>query len=138
MASSEQEMFASMVRGKSDEELYGVAQIAGGPAPLLDQAFGAMANAVDPDRAPDTRVGFVVDDKGTKHGYTLVVKDKKGSVEKANPPEAPVTMETSFPDFVRLMARDLDWTEAFSTGRIQTQGDVTLLMQLQNIFRQPA
>ena len=137
MATGEAEMFASMVRGRSDDEIYGLADMAGGSAALLGQLLEAMRNAVDIENAPDTRLGFRIDDKGTAHAYTIAVAGKQATVDQGTD-GALVTIITSLPDFVRLLARELDWGEAFNTARVTAEGDLSLLMQLGTLFRQPA
>jgi putative sterol carrier protein len=122
------------VKGKSDEELMGFVEMFGGTDQALDTIFEGMKSALNPEKAQDCVVGYEVTDDGTTHSYTVTVADGAATYEKREPTDARVTLGMSLPDFLRVVAGDLDGTQAFMAGKIKIKGDMMFAMQVPQMF----
>lgn len=123
------------VKGKSDEEILGFVELFGGTEQALDTIFEGMRSALNPDNAQDCVVGYEIDDpNGTTHRYTVTIADASAAWEKRDPNDARVTLGMSLPDFLRVIARDLDGTQAFMAGKIKIKGDMMFAMQVPQMF----
>jgi putative sterol carrier protein len=54
--------------------------------------------------------------------------------EKREPTDARVTIGLSVPDFLRLVAGDLDATQAFMAGKLKIKGDMMFATQVPQMF----
>ncbi len=122
------------VRGKSDEEILGFVEMFGGTDSALATIFEGMKAALNPEKAQDCVVGYEIAENGTTHAYTVTIANKEASVEKRDPADARVTLGMSVPDFLRVVAGDLDGTQAFMTGKIKIKGDMMFAMQVPQMF----
>lgn len=122
------------VKGKSDEEILGFVEMFGGTGPALDTIFDGMKSALDPTKAQDCVVGYEITGDGTTHSYTVTVANGAASWEKREPSDARVTLGMSLADFLRVIARDLDGTQAFMAGKIKITGDMMFAMQVPLMF----
>jgi putative sterol carrier protein len=122
------------VKGKSDEEIMGFVGMFGGTDEALDTIFEGMRSALNPEKAQDCVVGYEIADDGTTHGYTVTVAGGAATYEKRDPADARVTLGMSLPDFLRVVAGDLDGTQAFMAGKIKIKGDMMFAMQVPQMF----
>ena len=122
------------VKGKSDEEILAFVEMFGGTQPALDTIFEGMKSALDPAKAQDCVVGYEIADDGTTHSYTVTVAGGAASWEKREPSDARVTLGMTLADFLRVIARDLDGTQAFMAGKIKIKGDMMFATQVPQMF----
>ena len=122
------------VKGKSDEEIMGFVEMFGGADPALDTIFEGMKAALNPEKAQDCVVGYEIAEDGTTHAYTVTVAGGAASYEKREPSDARVTLGMSLPDFLRIVAGDLDGTQGFMAGKIKIKGDMMFAMQVPLMF----
>lgn len=125
----------ALVVGNNDKQLADLMEVYGGVAGVLAQAMGCVRDSVAAD-APDATLGFDLRCGGRAHRYTLVVRDGEAWVDAHSPYEAPVTLELTAQDFLRLLARELDWVESFAAGRVTHRGDLGYLARVQGLFGQ--
>jgi putative sterol carrier protein len=93
-----------------------------------------MKAAVNPEKAQDCVVGYEIADNGTTHSYAVTIASGAASFEKREPSDARVTLGMSLPDFLRIVAGDLDGTQGFMAGKIKIKGDMMFAMQVPQIF----
>jgi putative sterol carrier protein len=127
-------MLEQAVKGKSDEEIMGFVELFGGTDTALDMIFEGMKAALDPEKAQDCVVGYEIADNGTTHAYAVTVANGAASVEKREPSDARVTLGMTLPDFLRIVAGDLDGTQGFMAGKIKVKGDMMFAMQVPQMF----
>ena len=122
------------IKGKSDEEIMGFVTTFGGPEPVLDLIFEGMKTALNPDTAQDCVVGYQLTAGDNTFNYVVTVVDKQASFEKKEPDGARVTLGLALPDFLRLIAGDLDGMQAFMQGKLKLQGDMMFAQQVPQMF----
>ena len=134
MVDDARKLLEEAVKGKSDEEILGFVGNFGGTQQALDMIFEGMKSALNPEKAMDCVVGYAITEDGTTHNYAVTIKDKQASVEKREPTDARVTIGLSLPDFLRLIAGDLDGMQAFMQGKLKLQGDMMFAQQVPQMF----
>src|SRR5687768_9767059 len=113
MVDDAQALLEQAVKGKSDEEIMGFVEMFGGADGALDTIFEGMKAAVNPEKAQDCVVGYEIAEDGTTHAYAVTISDGEASYEKREPTDARVTLGMTLPDFLRIVAGDLDGTQGF-------------------------
>jgi putative sterol carrier protein len=121
------------VKGKSDAEIMGFVEMFGGTDSALDTIFEGMKAALNPE-AQDCVVGYEIAENGTTHAYAVTISNGAASYEKREPSDARVTLGMSLPDFLRIVAGDLDGTQGFMAGKIKIKGDMMFAMQVPLMF----
>lgn len=134
MADDARAILTEAVKGKSDEEIMEFVATMGGTEAVLDLTFEGMKAALDPAKAQDCVVGYELTDGGTTHAYTVTVKDKEASYQKAPPTDARVTLGLSVPDYLRLISGELDGMQAFMQGKLKLSGDMMFAQQIPQMF----
>jgi putative sterol carrier protein len=134
MAQNAQQELADAIRGKSDDEILLGAQLVGGVEALLDQTFAAAKDHLNPDAAKDVVIGYRLSHGPATYEYAVVVKDKAVTIEKRNPADARVTLVLTVPDYLRFITGELNNMTAFTTGRLQLEGDVMFAQELGPMF----
>lgn len=138
MADDPREQLAEMVKDKSDDEIVAGAEAMGGVKGALDQIFGAMESAFQPDKAAgqEAVIQWDITNGDETLNYTINVKDGKCEV-KSEPGENPrVTLEISFPNYLRLITGNLDGMQAFMSGQLKITGDMMFAQVFQSWFAQ--
>ena len=131
------EAFREMVVGRSDEEL--LAGIKGNEEAILDGMFDNMKDAFDPSKAAgqsaiiqydiDTPVGIM--------NYQMKVDGGVCAVEKGAAINPRVTLAINAPNFLRLMAGELDGMKAFMSGQLKITGDIMFSQNIATWFEPP-
>jgi putative sterol carrier protein len=134
MVDDARKLLEEAVKGKSDEEIMGFVSNFGGTEPALDTIFEGMKQALNPEKAQDCVVGYSITENGTTHNYVVTIKDKQASFEKREPSDARVTIGLALPDFLRLIAGELDGMQAFMQGKLKLQGDMMFAQQVPQMF----
>jgi putative sterol carrier protein len=130
------EEFQGWVKGKSDEDLLGDAK--GQEDTLLDGLFDAMKEAFDPTAASGQTAVIQYDisaPDGVK-SYQLKVENDTCTVMKEGSEKARVTLGMNLPDFLRMMALELDGMQAYMTGKLKIGGDIMFSQNLSRWFKQ--
>lgn len=135
MSDDPRTMLAEGIKGKSDEEILELMkQMSGSTEAALDMIFDGMSSALDPAAAQDCVIGYELKEGDTTYSYAVVVKDKTATTEKREPTDARVTLGLAVPDFLRLIAGQLDGMQAFMQGKLKLKGDMMFAQQIQKMF----
>ena len=134
MADDPRAMLQEAVKGKSDEEIMQFVGTLGGTEAVLSLTFEGMKTALNPDKAQDCVIGYELAEDGNTHAYAVVVKDKQASYEKRDPSDARVTLGLTVPDYLRLIAGELDGMQAFMQGKLKLKGDMMFAQQVPQMF----
>jgi aminoglycoside phosphotransferase (APT) family kinase protein len=114
---SQRQILVDAVKGKSDDEIARFAEGMGGYPRLCDLVFQGMRATMKPK---DCTVGFVL---GEDMGWVFRASDGKNTVTKRVPKRAAAIVHASPPDFLRMVADDLDWDAAVGDERVTVEGD---------------
>lgn len=127
---------ATLIAGRSDDEITaGIS--AQGTDTVLGSVFDGMAAAFRPDAAKNATAVIQYDvttPQGT-HSYQLNVADGKCTAAKGVSTPARVTLALSLPNFMRLVAGQLNGQEAFMSGKLKLAGDMGIAMVMQGWFQ---
>ena len=134
MAQDAREILEQAVKGKSDDEIKSFAETMGGTEAILDLTFEGQKAALNPDKAQDCIIGYELTDGDKIYSYVVTIKDKAASFEKREPTDARVTLGLAFPDYLRLIAGDLDGMQAFMQGKLKLKGDMMFAQQVPMMF----
>jgi putative sterol carrier protein len=122
------------VKDRSDEEIMGFVASFGGTESALDTIFEGMKQALNTEKAVDCVVGYDLTENGTTHRYAVTVSGTDVGYEKGASPDARVTLGMTVADFLRIVAGDLDGTQAFMAGKLKISGDMMFAMQVPQMF----
>lgn len=136
MAEPQAQDLASMVEGRSDQEITSAIEKEGTDK-VLGDIFNGMAAAFVPEAAAGQSaiVQYDVGASGGTKSYQLKVAGGKCIVQKGSPEPARVTLALALPDFLRLIAGKLDGMQAFMTGKLRLSGDMMFAQTMQTWFR---
>jgi len=98
-----------------------------------------MKEAFDPSKAAG-QSAIIQYDLETPQGvvnYQLNVDNGTCTVEKSSDGEPRITLAMSMPNFVRLMAGELDGMTAFTSGQLKISGDMMFSQTMTSWFTQP-
>jgi putative sterol carrier protein len=132
------EMFNAMVKGKSDEEI--LTTVKGNEEALLDGIFDAMKEAFDPSKATGQSaiIQYDLDTPRGRVSYQLNVDNGTCTLGKGTDGTPRVTLALNLPDFVRLIAGELDPMNAFTSGKLKISGDIMFSQNVGNWFAPPS
>ncbi len=136
MAEPQAQDLASMVEGRSDQEITSAIEKEGTDK-VLGDIFNGMAAAFVPEAAAgqSATVQYDVGAPGGTRSYQLKVAGGKCVVVKGAGEPARVTLALALPDFLRLIAGKLDGMQAFMTGKLRLSGDMMFAQTMQSWFR---
>jgi putative sterol carrier protein len=134
MSEDPRAMLQEAVKGRSDEEIMQFVATLGGVEAVLTLTFEGMKAALNPDKAQDCVIGYELTEDGNTHGYTVTIKDKQASYEKREPTDARVTLGLTVPDYLRLIAGELEGMQAFMQGKLKLKGDMMFAQQIPQMF----
>lgn len=134
MVDDARKILEESVKGKTDEEIMGFVETMGGSETVLTMVFEGMKAAINPEKAQDAVIGFELTENGTTHAFTVTVQGGTAAYEKAAPTDARVTLGLSVPDYLRLVAGELDGIQAFMQGKLKLQGDMMFAQQVPMMF----
>ncbi len=130
------EEFQEMVKGRSDEEI--LAGVKGEEDSLLDGLFDGMKDAFDSEAASGQTAVIQYDIEtpiGVK-SYQIKVDNGICTIMKEGAEKARVTLAMNLPDFIRMMALELDGMQAYMTGKLKIAGDIMFSQNLSRWFKQ--
>lgn len=130
------EEFQGWIKGKSDEEI--LADAKGQEDSLLDGLFDAMKEAFDPAAASGQAAVIQYDIKTPIGIQKFQIKVDGGActIMKEGAEKARVTLAMNLPDFLRMMALELDGMQAYMTGKLKIAGDIMFSQNLSRWFKQ--
>jgi putative sterol carrier protein len=129
------EEFRGWIKGKSDEEI--LADAKGQEDSLLDGMFDGMKEAFDPAAASGQTavIQYDIDMPAGKKSYQIKVDQGICTIVKNGTEKARVTLAINLPNFLRLMAIELDGMQAYMTGKLKIAGDIMFSQNLSRWFK---
>ncbi|MFO7776023.1 MAG: SCP2 sterol-binding domain-containing protein [Candidatus Hydrogenedentota bacterium] len=100
-----------------------------------DQFFEALRERIDPSQVQGLTATyqFHLSGEGGGDWYVRVTDGQPEIVEgTANAPS--VTLRASADDWMRIVSGELSGEQAFLSGRLKVEGDMTLAMKLQSLI----
>ena len=134
---TERDQLATMLEGKSDDEINAYLKEQGADA-VFPPIFAGMAEHFLPDKAAG-RSAVIQYDVNTEEGtqtWQVDVADGKCSTSQGASKEPSVTLTLSAPDFLRLVSGKLNGVQAFMSGKLKLKGDMMLAQTMQGWFDQ--
>ena len=132
--------FARWVAGSSDKRLESVMR---SPvrSTMLNQIFRAMPAHLDRERAAslNTVVEFRIGGRrgGGHDRYQVAFADGRCSTSKGGERKPAFALTVSGTSFLRLVAGSVTAMDLMGRGALGVEGDITVGMQLMNVFRIP-
>lgn len=128
------EEFKAMVKGRSDEEILG--GIRGNEDSLLDGLFDSMKEAFVPAAASGQAavIQYDIDTPAGGRSYQISVGNGGCAIMKQGKETPRVTLAMNLPNFIRMMAEELNGMAAFMTGKLKISGDIMFSQNLSKWF----
>jgi putative sterol carrier protein len=129
------EEFQAMVKGRSDEEI--LAGVKGEEDSLLAGLFDGMKEAFDPAAASGQTavIQYDIETPLGKRSFQIKVDNGVCTIMKEGAEKARVTLAMNLPNFVRMMATELDGMQAYMTGKLKIAGDIMFSQNLSRWFK---
>ena len=129
------EEFQAMVKGRSDEEI--LAGVKGEEDSLLEGLFDGMKEAFDPAAASGQTavIQYDIETPPGKRSFQIKVENGICTIVKEGTEKARVTLAMNLPNFVRMMATELDGMQAYMTGKLKIAGDIMFSQNLSRWFK---
>ena len=134
MTNDPRAVLTEAVKGQDDAALTGLAHNLGGTQAFLDLVFQRMTQALDPAKAQDAVVGWEIVDGEDVHPYVITMEGGAATAQRGEPDSARVILRMSLPNFLRLVAGELDGMQAFMSGTLTVRGDMMFAAQIQPMF----
>jgi SCP-2 sterol transfer family len=127
--------FASLVRGRTDEQLHRLFD----RGPGLTVIFKGMERAFIPERARgfEGEITYELSGRDGPRSWTIRIGEGRAAVRRGTAAEPAVTFRVSVPDFVRLAAREAFAPKLLLEGALVIEGDFALAGRLPEMFGQP-
>ena len=122
------------IQGQDDAAITELAHNLGGTEGFLDLIFQGMTQALDPAKAQDAVVGWEVVDGDDVHPYVIAIEGGAATATRGEPDSARVILRMTLPNFLRLIAGELDGMQAFMSGGLTVRGDMMFAAQIQPMF----
>jgi putative sterol carrier protein len=129
---------AAAVDDKSDDELTQLIKDMSGDEGIIETIFKNMPTRFLADKAAGKSAVVQYDinlPDGTEN-WQVVIADGACTTAKGTEKEASVTLISSGPDFLRLIAGKLNGVQAFMSGKLKLKGDMMLAQSMQTWFDQ--
>jgi putative sterol carrier protein len=127
-------LLQEVVKDADDDQLTTLAENLGGVQGFLELTFEGMKAALDSTRAQNVVIGWQIIHGDDVHPYRVVVEDGALSWSRGEADGARVTLRLKLPNYMRLIAGQLDGMQAFMSGALQVMGDVMFATQIQDMF----
>ena len=134
MTNDPRAVLTEAVKGQDDATLTEFAHNLGGTQAFLDLVFQGMTQALDPAKAQDAVVGWEIVDGDDVHPYVITMEGGAATAQRGEPDSARVILRMSLPNFLRLVAGELDGMQAFMSGTLTVRGDMMFAAQIQPMF----
>jgi alkanesulfonate monooxygenase SsuD/methylene tetrahydromethanopterin reductase-like flavin-dependent oxidoreductase (luciferase family) len=124
--------FASLVRGRSDEQLHRLFD----RGPGLAVIFKGMERAFVPERARgfEGEITYELNGRDGRRVWTIAIREGRAAARQGSAAEPAVTFRVSVPDFVRLAAREAFAPKLLLEGALVIEGDFALAGRLPEMF----
>jgi putative sterol carrier protein len=133
--SDPREQLAQMVEGKSDEEIneFGKQQ---GYRTILTPIFQAMQQRFNPERAGQESavIQYDITTPDETISYSMNIADGKCELKEGPGDNPRVTLQISFPNWLRMVAGKADGMQLFMSGQLQISGDMMFAQVIQSWF----
>ena len=129
------EEFKAMVKGRTDAEI--LSGIKGNEDLMLDGLFDSMKEAFVPEAAAGQSavIQYDIDTPVGDRSYQISVTSGNCAIMKQGAETARVTLKVSLPNFIRMMAEELNGMAAFMTGKLKISGDIMFSQNLSKWFK---
>jgi alkanesulfonate monooxygenase SsuD/methylene tetrahydromethanopterin reductase-like flavin-dependent oxidoreductase (luciferase family) len=124
--------FASLVRGRSDEQLHRLFD----RGPGLALIFKGMERSFVPEATHgfEGEIAYELSGRDGPRSWMIRIGDGRAEVLRGSAAEPAVTLRTSVPDFVRLAAREAFAPKLLLEGALVVEGDFALAGRLPEMF----
>ena len=136
--------FARMFKGKSDDQIYAALSALSTGSPndlenLIDTVASSMVAAFDPGAAAGqcAIIQYDITTPEGPHSFQLVVENGTCTHTRDFYEKPRVYLALSLPNFLRLVAGELNGQQAYFSGALRVGGDFVLSMQLETWFTRP-
>lgn len=126
---------AEMIEGKSDDEINEVGKQQGYKT-ILSPIFQGMASRFQPDKAAGQSavIQYDITTPDETISYSMSVADGKCALEEGPGENPRVTLEISFPNWLRMIAGKADGMQLFMSGQLKITGDMMFAQVVQSWF----
>lgn len=101
----------------------------------LNQMFTSMAENFDPSKAEGVNATIQFDLSGDNGGlYWLKIADGSAEAGQGQAENPSMTLKASAEDWVAVTKGELNPMQAFMSGKIKVQGDMSLALKLQSLL----
>lgn len=102
----------------------------------ISELLSAMPSAFLSEKAEGIDASVLLNVLGNEAGqYTIVIKDKKCSVQKGSIPNPKLTLTANSQDLLDVFSGKLDGMKAFMSGKLKLLGDIGLALKLTSLFK---
>ncbi|NNN22534.1 MAG: hypothetical protein HKL80_11110 [Acidimicrobiales bacterium] len=118
-----------------DEGMMSVIKMTG-VSSVLDRIFEAMTERFSPDHAQGTTASIQWNILAEEESfpYHVDIADGKCTAAAGDATGARIALALKLPDFLRLVAGQLNPVAAFTGGKLSVTGDLTFAMSIQSMF----
>jgi putative sterol carrier protein len=133
--SDPREQLAAIVEGKSDDEINEVGKQQGFKT-ILSPIFQAMASRFQPDKAAGQSavIQYDITTPDETVSYSMSIADGKCELNEGPGENPRVTLEISFPNWLRMVAGKADGMQLFMSGQLKISGDMMFAQVIQSWF----
>jgi putative sterol carrier protein len=134
---SDQAALATLVEGKSDEEITNFVKEQGADT-VMQPIFTGMEQHFLPDKAAGKNavIQYDITSPDGTESWQVVIADGACKTSKGAEKEANVTLQLALPDFLRLISGKLNGVQAFMSGKLKIKGDMMMAQTMQTWFAQ--
>lgn len=99
------------------------------------QALAALSESADAEKLQGMDTTILFDLSGEENEqWTVTIQDGQVDVAEGSVGSPAITVEITAADLKALIQGDLNPMAAFMKGRLKVKGDISMAMQLQNLF----
>jgi len=130
----ERRFLATMIGGKSDDEISSFVETLGGAEPVLELVFQLMPQELDPDHAKDCVLGWEISEGDETFTFRTEISGGELTAERRDPADAQATVILSMPEFLRIIIEEVEAPKEFVAGRVKVRGDLVLAYSIPVMF----
>lgn len=133
--SDPRQQLASMIEGKSDDEINELGKQQGYRT-ILTPIFQAMQARFNPERAGSESavIQYDITTPDETVTYSMNIADGKCELTEGPGENPRVTLELSFPNWLRMVAGQADGMQLFMSGQLKISGDMMFAQVIQSWF----
>jgi len=136
-AADAQAQLASLIEGKSDDEINAFVKEAGYET-VLNPIFEGMQQHFLPEKngGRDAVIQYDVNTPDGLRSWQVVIAGGACTTSESTEKDPNVTLSLNLPDFLRLISGKLNGVQAFMSGKLKLKGDMMLAQTMQTWFAQ--